>query len=352
MELQAKKRFIVNVVFIALVLSITVFAGKFVLEYLFPFVLAITVAALMQRPAAVISEKTGMKKGWCAAILSAALYILLAILLTLAAVKIFSFSGKAINEISKLGVEEILNDITHYFDAFQGGFSELKATAQKILSGTLDELIGKLISSLSSTATKIIGLAPSFLFSSIVALAATCYIAKDFDGLCSFLKGIIPQKTAENLGKIKQLLKTCILKMATGYLIIMGITFLELLLGLALLRVENAVLISLLISLVDILPVLGAGAVLVPWGIVSLCLGKTFFGIGILVLYFLITLLRNFLEPKIVGNKTGISPLFILFSMFLGLRLFGVAGLIIFPVTFIVTVKYYKNEMENDLSQK
>ena len=69
-----------------------------------------------------------------------------------------------------------------------------------------------------------------------------------------------------------------------------------------------------------------------------------------MILYIFVTIIRNFAEPKIVGSKTGINPLFILFSMFLGIRLFGFFGLIILPVTFIVVVKYYKNEMENETS--
>ncbi len=352
MELQAKKRFIINVIFTGLVLGLVIFAGKFIFEYLFPFVLAIAVAALMQKPAMLISAKTGIKKGYIAAVLSAILYILLAALLVFASVKIFSFSGKAVTAISHFGVEETISKITRFLDGFLNNFSDLKATAQKILSGTVDGLIRQLTSFLSRTATSILKLAPSFLFSSIVALAATCYIAKDFDGLCNFLKGIIPKKTVASLIKIKTILKSCVLKITTGYLLIMLITFFELILGLFLLNIKNALAIAILISIVDILPVLGAGAVLIPWFIINFILGDMKLGIGLLVLYLIITVLRNFLEPKIVGNKTGINPLFILFAMFLGLRLFSVAGLIILPVTFIVTVKYYKNEMENEPSYK
>ena len=121
--------------------------------------------------------------------------------------------------------------------------------------------------------------------------------------------------------------------------------------GLMILGVKNAFLISLVTAVIDILPVLGVGAVLLPWGILSIVSGNSFLGVGMLVLYAIITVVRNFLEPKIVGNRTGINPLFILLAMFLGLKLIGAAGIIVLPVTLIVVVKYYKNEMEKDTSR-
>ena len=139
--------------------------------------------------------------------------------------------------------------------------------------------------------------------------------------------------------------------MLGGYFVLALITLGELFAGLMILGVKNAFLISLVTAAIDILPVLGVGAVLLPWGILSIVSGNSFLGVGILVLYGIITLARNFLEPKIVGNRTGINPLFILLAMFLGLKLIGAAGIIILPVTLIVVVKYYKNEMEKDTSR-
>ena len=69
-----------------------------------------------------------------------------------------------------------------------------------------------------------------------------------------------------------------------------------------------------------------------------------------MILYVVLIVVRNFAESKIVGNKTGINPLFILFAMFLGLKFFGFLGVVVLPVTLIVIIKYYKNEMEEELS--
>ncbi len=135
-----------------------------------------------------------------------------------------------------------------------------------------------------------------------------------------------------------------VFKLIKGYAILMLMTFLELLAGFLILRVKYALLLSLLIAVIDILPVLGTGTVLIPWGIAGLILKNTALGIGILVLYAVITVIRNFAEPKIIGKQIGINPLFTLLSMFIGIKLLGFAGVIIFPTALIVTVKYYSED--------
>ena len=131
-----------------------------------------------------------------------------------------------------------------------------------------------------------------------------------------------------------------------------GITFLELLAGLYILRIKYAPLLAALISVIDILPVLGTGTVLVPWAAAELLARDTAAGIGLLVLYAVITVIRNFAEPKIIGKEMGINPLFTLLAMFIGLKLFGFAGILLLPITLIVVVKYYKDEMEAEAERK
>ena len=120
--------------------------------------------------------------------------------------------------------------------------------------------------------------------------------------------------------------------MLKGYLTIMFITFIELAIGLTVLRVNNSVLLAVLISLIDILPVLGTGTVLIPWSLISLIMGDTFLGIGLIILYMIILIVRNIIEPKFIGKRIGLKPLVTLISMYLGLQLAGVVGMFIFPL--------------------
>jgi predicted PurR-regulated permease PerM len=113
----------------------------------------------------------------------------------------------------------------------------------------------------------------------------------------------------------------------------MLITFIELSIGLLILRVNNAIPIALGIALFDIFPILGTGGIVIPWSLISLLTGNTFLGIGLLVLYAAITLVRNFIEPQIIGDQLGLNPLVAIISMYLGFVWMGVGGMILMPIS-------------------
>jgi predicted PurR-regulated permease PerM len=126
--------------------------------------------------------------------------------------------------------------------------------------------------------------------------------------------------------------------MLKGYTIVILITFTELFIGFLILRIEYAAILALLIAVVDILPVLGTGVVLIPWALVDFAIGKPVIGVGILILYLVITLIRNVIEPKIIGEQVGLPPVVTLIAMYGGLKLFGFTGLWGLPVILIVLV--------------
>ena len=143
--------------------------------------------------------------------------------------------------------------------------------------------------------------------------------------------------------KIKLILINKVFKIIKGYVIIMFITFVELSIGLLLLKINNAILIALLIAILDLLPVLGTGTVLIPWGIINLILGNYFIGFALIILYVAILVIRNVIEPKIISKQVGLHPLITLLCIFIGLKLFGVLGMLILPVITIMLFDLYKD---------
>ena len=117
-----------------------------------------------------------------------------------------------------------------------------------------------------------------------------------------------------------------------SYALIMSITFVELALGLTLIGVEHSLLIACLIAVFDILPVLGTGGIMIPWTIITAITGDHKLALGLLIVYLAITVIRNIIEPKIVGSQIGLHPVVTLVSMFVGAQLFGVLGLFGFPI--------------------
>ena len=117
-----------------------------------------------------------------------------------------------------------------------------------------------------------------------------------------------------------------------SYALIMSITFVELSIGLTLIRIDHAILVAFVIAIFDILPVLGTGGIMILWAILTAIQGNYPLALGLLVVYLVITVIRNIIEPKIVGSQLGLHPVVTLCSMFVGAQLFGVIGLFGFPI--------------------
>ena len=131
----------------------------------------------------------------------------------------------------------------------------------------------------------------------------------------------------------------------------MLITFSLLLLGFWLLKIKYALILSALFALIDFLPVLGVGALLVPWGAFELVRGNYKLAIGLIVLYAVIAIVRQVTEPKIIGANFGIHPLLTLFSMYMGLSLFGVTGMILGPVAAVTAKGVFGSKRKNEESK-
>ncbi len=341
MELNAKKQFIINFAYIFIIGAIAVVLCRFLLGGMLPFVFSVLIAAAAQKPAKFLSEKTKFSKKFYAVFLCAAIYIIFAATLGFILWKII---------VSSAGIIEYL---PHVFEKVVAFFQKIEEYFLKNLPGDFTFTLSNVADNFLNTATqfltniikKTIKAVPTFLLSSIVALVAGCYISRDFDGLSKFLKSLCKNGFYERFLRIKKIFTQSIFKIVKGYVILMIITFVEIFLGLTVLKVKNAFIVSLIIAVVDFLPVFGTGIILLPWTLYCAFFGNPTLAVGLSVMYIIILILRNFLEPKIVSQQIGINPLFTLISMFAGLKLFGGAGLIIFPLILIVTIKYYKEEM-------
>lgn len=344
MDEQAKKSFLITAAYIVTVGAIVFIVCRFLLKYLMPFIIGGLIAWAVQKPARYISCKTRINSKISAAVLTVATFAVLAAALFFAGLGFTNAAGGIMRELSgKTGeMGQIISSVRSDFNAlFKKLPDEFGSAADTLWNGFLARAASAAGGAVSSFAGAAVKRAPSFLVSCIISVVAGCYIAADFRGLSKFVGGVIGKRTYENCIKIKNILVGSVFKLLKGYAFLMLLTFSELFIGLLVLRVKYALLLSLLIAVIDILPVLGTGTVLIPWGIAELLFKNTALGIGILVLYAVITVIRNFAEPKIIGKQMGINPLFTLLSMFIGIKLLGFAGVIIFPTALIVTVKYY-----------
>jgi predicted PurR-regulated permease PerM len=131
-------------------------------------------------------------------------------------------------------------------------------------------------------------------------------------------------------------------------LMLMGIAFIILSVGLTTIDVQNAILISIGISIIDILPVLGSGIIIVPWSIISFILGNSYLGKGLAVIYIVLIITRQVLEPKIMGKEIGVRPLYTFLATILGSIILGPIGLILGPLIAVVITSVIRTKKNID----
>lgn len=192
---------------------------------------------------------------------------------------------------------------------------------------------------------------PNIATITIIVMLATFFISKDWYGLIKRYKGIF----SEVIVKTTKLIRTDLQKALFGYmraqLILVSLTALVVIIGLLVLRVDYAITIGLLTGLADLMPYLGTGAVMVPWILyVFFAQGNIVLGIGLSVLYGVIVIARQIMEPKVLASSVGLDPLATLVAMFVGLKLFGLLGLIIGPVSLILITAFYRARIFHDIA--
>jgi sporulation integral membrane protein YtvI len=170
----------------------------------------------------------------------------------------------------------------------------------------------------------------------VVTFMASYFIIRDFDTIMGFISDQLPPSWHTKVRDAK----SDMIKAVVGYIkaqtILVITSFIITLAGLLIMEIRYGLIIAIIIMIFDILPVVGSGTILIPWSIVNLILGNYSQGIALMVLYAVITVVRQVMEPRVVGKNIGLHPLTALFSMYVGLKVFGITGLFIGPIIAVI----------------
>lgn len=243
------------------------------------------------------------------------------------------------SQLNRFMMEHILpliNQVTNLFNELNGEqqksiLDQIEQAKNDLISGSVVFLKG-LMQSLLSFVRGIPQLAISFLF----GLLGTFFISKDWYKIKSWFGNRMPNDSKIKGKEIRDKLKIALVGYVKSQVILVSITTVTTIIGFFILRVDQALMMGLLIGVIDFLPYFGTGFVLIPWGIYSLINGDMFLGIGLLILYVVLVVQRNLLEPKVLSSSVGLNTLATIISMYVGLKLFGLLGLIIGPVTLVI----------------
>ena len=222
--------------------------------------------------------------------------------------------------------------------------SEMPEGLAERLGEAIGELVGLLLERLGALITNVASFIPKALIFLLVTLISLIYFAIDIDRINRFVMSLFPKKTRDKLARARRDLFSIICKYVKSYLQIMLITFVIMLVGFLILGVKRAFAVAAVIALLDLLPILGVGIVLVPWSACAFALGNGRMGVGILVIFIAYTVIREIVEPKILGKSLNVHPVLTLISLYVGYALFGAAGLVVLPVCAVLLSGLFKKD--------
>lgn len=312
--------------------------GKYVLAIVLPFLIAWAIALVVHPAAGAIAEKTKLPKKLAVVLLLLLFFALLAILLTLGVNRLTEELRRLADRFASGDqITRLMDDLESMGDRlpFLSTNKKLQDSFDGMVSSLLREATSAVASAVTSFATGLLRAMPSIMLFVVVTVISSFYFALDLDAVHGSLVSLLPARIAEKLPTVKNRVRRFVIKYLRVYLFLMFITFCELFAGFTILRVDYSFLLALVISVIDILPVLGVGTVLVPWSVIEL-LGRDFrMGFGLLILWAVITVVRQIAEPHIVGETIGLHPLLTLVGMYIGFRIFGIAGMLLAPALII-----------------
>lgn len=339
MSTEKQKRFLIHTAFFGIILLGVYLCCRYLLSPLTPFIIGFFIAWALHKPSKAIARRMHIKPRLPALVLTIVFYIIVGSLISLAGVQIVSALRDFLPKLPSLYTDTLFPFIETTLDNVEAWLQQYDpATAAKVETISIEvfSAIESALTNLSSSALKglssFITSIPNFIMKIILTVVATFFCSLDFEKIIGFFKRKLPLKFCTLLTQTVRASLTSIRKIIQSYILIMIMSFVELSIGFIIMRIPYAVGIALLVAVIDILPILGTGAVLIPWAIIAFVMKNIPLGVGMALLYIIMLIVRNVVEPKLVGKQIGLHPLVTLMSMIVGLNLFGLLGMLLCPI--------------------
>lgn len=331
-------RLMIRLSILAGVLVLFFLVGKPVLSLCMPFFLALIFTWLLNPLIRFVHSKIKIPRG-------VVTIVLILLLVGGLGVLIAALVWKGWTEFTALASnwENIWNTFQNTYhqlnELFSRYYSMLPAAMQEAVANFSERLLTWLQDAASAVIPKTTSFAlglPSVLLAFLFFLLATYFTAADYP----HIRETVTRHMPESAKRMGNLIKTAFSAAFGGYiraeLLLSAGVFAILLLGFLLMRQPYAVLLAAVLAVLDFIPIIGSGTVIVPWAVVCFALGDWKKGAVLLVIWGVVCLFRRLLEPKVVGNQTGLHPLLSLLSIYVGMKLWGVLGMIFTPVLLLV----------------
>lgn len=311
-----------------------------------PFLLAFVAATLLAPLVQKFAKRVGGWNFWS---------MLFVVLMLLAVTGVLVYAGYyLVSQVTDLirswtsireGITDMLNQVSQFLS---NNVHFTSTDTEEYILGLLQDGLSWLTGKISSWApTVVVGVGNlasgivSFLISLLFFIVAAYFMTADYPGLRKRLIAWVPDIIRPHMRHVKEAAGSAMFGYLRAQLILSGVVLVIVFVALLIFRQPYSLLIAIATGIIDIMPFFGSGAILVPWGVICLLVGQFKKALFLLILAFALFLFRKLAEPKVVGNQTGLSPLLSLISIYVGMKLGGVAGMILCPIACMVVIGLY-----------
>ena len=341
-------RMILNIVIPLLGLCLVIFLGPRLLHFFMPFVVG-WILALLANPLVRFLERRVklVRRHGSMLIIIAALAIVIGLFYG-ASLLVYREMGSFLADAPEID-QSVIAEIEN---ALQNGRKLAEYFPQNLqspllaFSDNLDGLFGKLVSRAAEPTVQIAGHVaksiPNLLVNMVIIILSSYLFLADRESIMRWLKEHLPAFVFRYIEYMKRDAKGLIGGYFLAQFRIMCVVALILAAGFLVLGVRYGVLLAFLTAILDFLPIFGTGTVLFPWAVVKLFAGEYAYATGLILLYILTQVVRQIIQPKIVGESMGLPPLMTLFLLYLGFKLRGLTGMILAVPVGLVFINFYK----------
>ncbi len=333
-------------VYFAMPTIYTVF--QYALRLFMPFLLGLVFAMAVNPLANLLQKKLKIPRGFSAVLVMVLIIGLLGGLLTFLVSKLISEGRDLYTQIpeiyenAKLQVSSLGDRWNKIYVNLPDGVQNVFASMGNNISEKVSQILRNTSEPMMDYAERFARAIPNVFVAVVVFLLSSYFMVTEHKSVNAALKKLFKPKLTERLRLIKKELKSCLGGYLKAQLILMAIAFAIIFIGLSVLNIKYALLIALGIALIDALPFFGSGLILWPWALIAFLNGNIAIGIGTLVIYIAVTVMRRFAEPKLISTGMGMHPILTLMSMYIGYKIFGVGGLILGPILLIIIISFYR----------
>ncbi len=350
LKLDKRKEIIISSAYFSLIVLSAFLILKYLIPFFIPFIIGFSIAFILKPISRTLCRNSNLGCKFCGTLVVIVTYILIVFLIwfvgskVIEAIQSFSGSASGIYENYISPIIERFNQIAfNLASTFSPDFADQTTEILKGITDGINQTVSSMSQSIIIWLAKVGMSIPNFFVGLMFAIMSSIFISSDYSNIVSFVAKLFPKNKRRVLFETKVYTVETLIKYLRAYIILMFITFIELIIGLFTVGIENPIGIAAVIALFDTLPLIGSGIILLPWCLISFALGNLGIAIGLLVINIFISVFRGFLEPKILGKQLGLHPLATLLSVYIGMKLFGVLGMIIFPILLQIIACLYKS---------